>query len=152
MTLRDIQAEVKSRGLDWAEVQAVYRDLKEAEWVKREQPNAVREAAWMMYTASTPGSWPFCRNGFRRFARRIANGADHTIVPGYDEIAQQIGSEFPEYATDDGTQRLWDFLLSPHDRYPTREELYREAMDRVELGDRGQGTGNREEETVEVPF
>ena len=124
----------------------MYRDLKEAEWAKRERPNAVREAAWTMYTASTPGCWPFWRNGFRRFARRIAKGADYTIVPGYDEIAQQIGWDFPEYAGPDGTERLWGFLLSPYDRYPRREELYRQAMDRVESeGMRGEGQGACEE-------
>ncbi len=50
-------------------------------------------------------------------------------MPGYDEIAQQIATAFPEYATDDGTQRLWDFLFSPYDKMPSRYELIEEALE-----------------------
>ena len=67
-----------------------YREIKAAEVARRERPNEVRATAWCMYTASTPGSWPFWRHGFlSRFGHRLARGADYTIIPGYDEIGQQ---------------------------------------------------------------
>ena len=131
-TLHRVREEAQALGIDWGDVKAAYRWVLDAEREKRAHPNQVRQAAWMMATASTPGSWPFWRHGFlSRWGQRIARGADHTIVPGYDEISQEIASEFPEYAGDDGTERLWDFLLSPYDRLPSREDLYLAALDLV---------------------
>ena len=130
---KEYRREACDRGLGWAAVEAAYRDLKQQEQEKRERPHEVPSTAWVMHTASTPGSWPFWRHGFAaRFQTRLARGDDHTIVPGYDEIAQQIATAFPEYATDDGTQRLWDFLFSPYNRMPSREELIEEALDAVD--------------------
>ncbi len=129
MDLQTLRNETKGLGLRWSMVQAVYCELKRAEREKREEPNAIRSTAWTMYTANSPGCWPFWRHGFlSRFGRRIARGADYTAIPGYDEIGQEIASCFPEYATDDGTERLWEFLLSPYDRLPDREQLYRRAL------------------------
>ncbi len=130
MTIPAIRSEARRRGLKWAAVVEAYRELKAERWEKRQRPNEIRATAWMMHTASTPGCWPFWRHGFAsRFRTRLARGADHTIVPGYDEIAQQIATEFPEFATDDGTQRLWDFLFSPYDKMPSRYELIEEALE-----------------------
>ncbi len=133
MTLQNqIRREATDRGLTWPAVQAAYCEIKEAEKARREQPNAVREAAWCMATASTPASWPFWRHGFSsRWGARVERH-DYTAVPGYDEIGQQIATWFPEYATDDGTERLFDFLLSPYDKLPTREEIYQKAISRLE--------------------
>ena len=129
----DYRDEARRRGLKWAAVVEAYRELKTIEWEKRQRPNEIRAVAWMMHTASTPGSWPFWRHGFAsRFRTRLARGADHTIVPGYDEIAQQIATEFPEYAGDDGTGRLWDFLFSQYDKMPSRYELLELALDLAE--------------------
>jgi len=131
--LYPIRREAQERGLRFADVQAAYWEVKENERGKRRRPNEVREMAWMMHTASQPGCWPFWRHGFcARFGRQLARGQDHTCVPGYDEIGQQIATAFPEYQTDDGTERLWDFLFSQYDRMPSREEMMRRAMDRVE--------------------
>jgi len=128
-----LRHEALDRGLDWAAVEAAYRDEKAIAFETRQRPSEIRATAWHIHTASRPKCWPFWRHGFAaRFASRLARGADHTIVPGYDEISQQIGTAFPEYAGDDGTERLFDFLFSPYDKMPGREELYRRAMDRVE--------------------
>ena len=100
------------------------------EVAKRERPNEVRQVAWTLATASTPGSWPFWRHGFvSRWGRQV-DRHDYTAIPAYDEIAQEIATEFPEYA--DGAQELFDFLLSPYDRLPVADQLYRRAMDHVE--------------------
>ena len=129
----EFRQQARRLGLSWSAVQAAYCQLKQSEREKRERPNAVRQAAWTMVTANTPGSWPFWRHGFcARWGRKIAQDHDYTIVPGYDEISQEVGWYFPEYADDTGTERLWDFLFSPHDKLPTREELYRKAIDLAE--------------------
>ena len=130
-TLSEVRREVKRRRLSWPAVQDAYREVKAAEWERRQYANEVREAAWCL--ATSPGCWPFWRHGFlSRFGHLIARGADLTSIPGYDLLAQSVALRFPEYATDDGTERLWDFLLSPHDRMPTREQLYRKAVDMAE--------------------
>ena len=133
-----LRAEARERGLPWARVLAVYRQVKTEERAKRERPDEVRCVAWTCFTAHSPGCWPFWYHGFRkRYGDRIARGADHTCIPGYDVLAQQMAAEFPEYRTDDGTQRLWDFLLSVRDRMPSRDEMIRRAMQRLEhVGDR----------------
>ena len=58
-------------------------------------------------------------------------------VRGGDERLSPRRQGAPEYRTDDGTQRLWDFLLSVRDRMPSRDEMIRRAMQRLEhVGDR----------------
>lgn len=133
-----LRAEARERGLPWARVLAVYEQVKEEERAKRQRPDEIRRVAWTCFTAHSPGCWPFWYHGFRkRYEHRLARGADHTCIPGYDVLAQQIAAEYPEYRTEDGTERLWDFLLSPRDRMPTRLEMIRRAMHRLErLGDR----------------
>lgn len=131
--MRQFRTATRDRGLRWVDVLSAYREIKAGEWDSRQRDNEVRAAAWMMATASRPACWPFWRHGFAsRWGERIANGSDFTIIPGYDEIGQQIASEFPEYATDDGTERLFEFLLSPYRKMPPTETLFRLAMERVE--------------------
>jgi len=132
--MRRIKQEARRRGLAWSAVEDAYREVKAAEREKRERPNEIRSFAWFIATASTPGSWPFWRHGFySRWGHRIARGADYTVIPGYDEIGQQIGGAFPEYTDDTGTERLFEFLLSPYDKLPSREEMYDAALDLAEL-------------------
>lgn len=61
-----------------------------------------------------------------------ASGFDTLHSLTHYQIAQQIAGEFPEYAADDGIERLFAFLFSPYDRLPDREAIYREAMDLIE--------------------
>jgi hypothetical protein len=126
VSIADIQREAKERGLDWATVRGVYCELREQEREKRERPNDIRQAAWSM--ATTLGSHPFWRFGFASRWGKKVDLHDFTIIPGYDEIGQQIASQFPEYDHDSGTENLFEFLLSPYDKLPTCEELYRKAM------------------------
>ncbi len=133
-TLLHVRREAKRLGLPFSVVRDAYRQIKDAEREKRERPNDIRATAWMMAVAGTPGSWPFWRHGFySRYRRRLARGADYTCIPGYDEIGQQIGTQFPEYGGDDGTERLFSFLLSPHDKLPEREKMYWQAVDLATL-------------------
>lgn len=143
--LYEIRREGQDRGFRWSDVQDAYRHVKAAEWEKRERPNEVRQTAWMLANAHSRGCWPFWRHGFSaRWGHKIARGEDYTCVPGYDEIGQEIGWLFPEYGTDDGTERLWDFLFSPYDKLPSRDDLYDQAMDFLE--------SCAEDTLAEVPF
>ena len=45
--LRDAKAEAKRRRLDWADVESVYREIKQAERDKREHAAEVRKSAWL---------------------------------------------------------------------------------------------------------
>lgn len=133
-SLTKIRAEAKRRRIPWAAVQAAYREVKSLEWEKRQRPNEVREAAWCF--ATPRGCWPFWRHGFlSRFGKRFARGGDLTHIPKYDTIAQELSWYFPEYAGPDGTERLWEFLMSPYDRMPDRERMYVRALNTV-LADR----------------
>ncbi len=130
----EFRREARRRGFAWSDLRAAFEVLWDGERQKRERPNEIRATAWMMATGSTPGCWPFWRHGFlSRWGGRIAKGQDYTIVPGYDEIGQQIATQFPEYATADGTERLFAFLLSPYDRLPARADVYRRALEMLEV-------------------
>lgn len=126
-SLHEVRREAKRLGLPWRAVRDAYRVVKAAEWERRQHVNDVRETAWCL---ATPRScWPFWRHGFlSRFGRLIARGADYTAIPGHDLLAQSIASYFPEYAADDGPERLWAMLLSPYDRMPTQRSLYLAAL------------------------
>lgn len=131
-TLRTtIRAEATDRGLYWPAVLEAYDQIR-TEWKTRhEHPDEVRRAAWAI--ASSSGCYPFWRFGFqKRWGKRVEE-LDHTIVPRYDEIAQEVAWYFPEYSGDDGAERLFDFLFSIREPMPSAETMYRQAMDRVEF-------------------
>lgn len=137
-TLTELKAEAKRLGVAWADVQREYANVKRIEADRRERPNAIRKTAWHAKVGSTSGSAPFWRHGFaKRYAKRLAAGADHTCVAGHDKIRQSVAEEFPEFLdppgeTGRGTEELFDFLFSPYDRMPSREEMLREALARIE--------------------
>ena len=65
-----------------------------------------------------------------------------------------MATVFPEFAGDDGTERLWDFLLSPYDRYPPAEKLYQKALELALSEKKKAKTATPVPETVidETPF
>ena len=129
--LQSIRAEANAAGVPWAEVKAAYCQLKDQEIAKRQRPNAVCQDAWIIATFNSPGCWPFWRHGFAsRYGQRVER-SDLTAVPGYDEIGQQIATEYPEYSDSAGTERLFEFLMSDYNRLPTSGQLYRQALDQV---------------------
>ncbi len=128
----DRKAEARDRNLPWSMVREAFLTILAEEQAKIEHPRQIRRDAWMMHTATTPSCWPFWWTGFRnRFGRRLAQGCDYTIIPGYDTIGQQIGSWYPEWQNN--TEGLWEFLLSDYERTPGRDTIYKQAMDRVEF-------------------
>ncbi len=129
-TIQQIRREARRPGVPWSAVRAAYREIKATEIAKREHPNEVRQTAWHMMTAHSPGCWPFWRHGFdSRWGHKLGSAGDYTVVPGYDELAQEVGQIFPEYADDTGTERLFDFLFSPYDKLPSRQTMYAQAIE-----------------------
>ena len=130
-TVHEIRHRARLLKVPWGDVRVAYNDVKEHERLKRARANQVRETAWCYATTNTPRAWPFWRHGFSgRYARRV-DAHDYTIIPGYDELHQQIAHEFPEWDGENGIERLWDFLLSPYDKMPPVIELYERALDLV---------------------
>jgi len=130
--IEQVKAEAKQEGIAWGDLRNVAQQIRREEKQKREHANEVRQTAWHCVTAHRPRSWPFWRHGFlARWGHRIAKGQDYTCIPRYDLIAQEVASAFPEYDTDDGTDRLFDLLLSPYDRLPSAADIYAMAFERL---------------------
>jgi hypothetical protein len=107
-----------------------YRQVKAEEQEKRARDCQVRETAWVHWTFHRPYAWEWWRIGFQKtVGRKIESGADLTSISGYDTLAQEMGTMFPEYADD--AERLWDFLLSPYVPMPRKDELMRRAEERL---------------------
>jgi hypothetical protein len=151
--------EARKMELDFAAVRHHYEQIKEETRAAHEHPNYIRQTAWAHFKAHSPGCWDFWRHGFYySYRHRLAKGADYTVIPGYDCLAQTMAESFPEFATDDGTERLWEFLLSPYDRLPTAAECWKKALDRAWRakkfgeGREWRGQGRMETAGAEVPF
>jgi hypothetical protein len=129
--LQAIRAEAKELGVKWAHVLAAYDQVKAEEAAAREHVNDVRQQAWTTYTADRPYAWEFWRIGFATRFGRIVAAADYKRIPGYDVLHQEIARRFPEFADDDGCERLWTFLLSPYRPMPRRVVMLRTALERA---------------------
>lgn len=110
----------------------LYAQVREEEQAKRAHANEVRETAWHLYWSNRPYTWKWWRIGFQTQFGKRAGESDYTVIPRHDTLAQEMGSRFPEFAGDDGTARLWDFLLSPYVPMPSRAEMMAEAERRFE--------------------
>lgn len=127
-----LRREAICRGLEWADVQDCFELLQEALEGRFAHADEIRRAAWGFATAGQPRLRHQWRNGFAgKYGRQVA-ARDYTVIPRYDEIAQQIAWWFPEFADDTGCERLWDSLLAPPEPRPDWRALYRAAMEVVE--------------------
>jgi hypothetical protein len=137
-TLRELKTEAKRLGVTWGDVLDEYAIVKSIELERRERPREIRKTAWHALVGSQSGSAPFWRHGFlARFGRQLARGADYTCVRGYDDIRQSVTQTFPEFLdppgeSGRGTEDLFEFLFSPYDPMPSREQMLREALARIE--------------------
>ena len=106
--------------------------IEEGERARREHLWEVRRTAAEFYFGGErcrhAGRWAHI---FQEQFGRMTEGRDHTVIPRYDELAQEVASVFPEYQDEDGTARLWDFLLGPHDPMPQRDLIVRAAICQV---------------------
>lgn len=105
------------------------RQIRLEEKERRAHEREIRERAWYLYNPTRPYTWKWWRLGFQtRFGKRVADH-DLTVIPGYDEFAQEMACIFPEFAGD--AEKLWDLLLSPWVPYPKTEEIERLAEERL---------------------
>lgn len=125
----EVRAECKRLGIPFDAVRDAKRAMQDAERAARERNNEIRQVAWG--TATSRGCWPFWRFGFRaRWGRRYDEN-DHTAIPGYDLIHQVVASQFPEFDTPDGECRLFEFLMSPYERFTPPAEMWWQAVQLV---------------------
>ena len=108
-------------------------EIEELERAKREHAWEIRRTAAECYFGRDRVYWAgrWATIFQEQFGKLIASGRDLTAIPRYDDLAQEVAAVFPEYQAEDGTARLWDFLLSPHDPLPSRDEIVRQAVLRV---------------------
>lgn len=118
------QDEVTAMGLTAEQIAAHYGELREQERLQREWKWNIRDAAASMYGGMNVRE-------FKNRNRRAFNCGDMTNIPGFDSMAQELASWFPELDDDDKCQRLFDLLREPFDRLPPAEDTYREAIDRL---------------------
>lgn len=140
---QSLRCRVREAGYSWADFCNVYQAVKTHERDRRERPNEIRAMAWAML--SSPGCWSFWRCGFQNRYGAAVEQYDLTVIPGYDEIGRVIGLQFPEYGDDEGTERLFDFLMAPYDKMPGRDELIE-----LTLGDESWRTASQPAAQCEV--
>jgi hypothetical protein len=134
MKHRELRQRCQEAGVKITDVKAMYQFLRDVERDAQERPNAVRQAAWE--TCTSKGCHPFWRHGFEKRWGKIYHENDVDALPfDYDRLAQIVASYFPEYDTDDGTERLFAFLFSPFVPKKPAAELYNEAIERVAEGE-----------------
>ncbi|MDZ4819195.1 MAG: AAA family ATPase [Planctomycetota bacterium] len=125
-------------------------EIEDRERSKRQRGWDVRKAAALRYFGErriNAGRWA---NGFQASFGKLADlGKDFTAIPGYDTLADGLAADFPEYGGDDGCERLWTFLLSPHDRLPSRDVMFAEAVAQLAVAN---GVSIPESEQGDVSF
>lgn len=142
-----VRAEAKARGVKWSHVLEAYELVKADEIEARAHDNEVRRHAWFVHAVATRPYWArFWSCGFAHvYGKRVAE-SDYKAIPGYDVTHQEVAGRFPEFASDDGCERLWAFLLSPYRPMPRRAVMLEKAVELVARESR------RAEELEAVPF
>lgn len=110
-----------ARALDipWKEVVAEKNRLADLEQEQRQASDEARHCAWFAHCKLN--GWadthiPFWRAGFQRaYGKRFAKGADYTIVPQYDQIADSVRSQVPEFSAWE-TEDIFEHLLSEYNQ------------------------------------
>lgn len=134
--LHELKKQAKRLGVTWREVCQLKEELIDLERERRWEDESVRRRAWELYLVyagrSVQGCIGFWRCGWDYIKRRLdKQGRDFTSVPRYDNIHATIAEEFPAWQARDPEQ-LFDFLFSPYEVWPSRENFYAEALHQIE--------------------
>jgi len=118
----------KELGISWETLLDTYRELRVHERQSRERAWKMRRRAWKFMTSE--GCHGFWRHGFQaRYPKAFGEG-DRENIPGFDVCSQVVAAEFPELNQDnDPAEALFDFLSQPHDKLPSSEETWEEAIE-----------------------
>ena len=128
--IRELREHARSLALPWPLVCDVKRDLAREDREAKDHPRSIRQVATYIAFASTPYRWSWWRIALQDVWGEIYAERDHTAILGYDEIHQQVATQFREFDADDGEERLFAFLMSPFaEHYATAAELYQQAID-----------------------
>lgn len=124
---REARREADERGIPFDVVEATYRELRAMERESRVAGWELRREAWER--AVPVGCHPFWRHGFAvRFPRAFGDG-DRTLIPRFDELADELAEEFPWLMrADDPAEALFEFLAEPHDTLPSAAETWERAI------------------------
>jgi hypothetical protein len=125
----NIRKQAKELGIPLAVLQDTYRELRAYERQSREWDWAIRERAWAPYAYSRD-CVRFWRHGLQtRYARAFGEG-DRTLIPRWDETADEIAMEFPELAIDgDPAEKLFEYVARPYEPLPSADETWAQALD-----------------------
>jgi hypothetical protein len=134
MTTIQARRWAKKEGIPWGRLLSAYRELRILARTERDREWEMRRTAWQKMRPS--GSWDFWRHGFQDRYRRAFTGGDQNDIPGFDELAADMGRMFPELAVGgDPASKLFEFLAQPHNTLPTSEETWAEVVELYESGD-----------------
>jgi hypothetical protein len=76
----------------------------------------------------------FWRSGFQKaLGRKMAKGADWTIIERGDEIAESVRQNVPEFAEAESAD-IWEVLLAPYEPRTSTDSLYVQALGNVISG------------------
>lgn len=125
----DIRDAANDAGIPLNVIKETYGELRQLARLDRVNGWEIRKRVWFHY-AYTPESRPFWRNGMHaRFGRAFGEG-DMTNIPGWDDVAQSMKAEFPEFINvDDVSQHLFELIREPHQTMPPASETWKEAFD-----------------------
>lgn len=125
----EIRKHAKELGIPQAVLRDTYAELRAYERQARDWEWTLRRRVWEMYAYSRE-SHDFWRHGMHvRYARAFGEG-DRTLIPRWDETADELAGEFPELASDgDPAEKLFEIIAQRYQPLPTSAETWRQAID-----------------------
>lgn len=132
----EIRQQCRERGIPFSRVQDVYRELRANYRADVDADHTPRAAAYALAVGN-----PNCARYWRFFDRvypQAWNGGDQTMIPRFDELASDLSLEFPQFATNDPAQSLWDFLHTDYLRMPSAAAIWAEALESSDAGEQSE--------------
>lgn len=121
--------QAKELGIPLAVLRDTYRELRAYERQSRDWEWTIRRRVWEQYSYSRESN-DFWRHGMHvRFARAFGEG-DRTLIPRWDECADELAMEFPELAIDGNpAEKLFDLIHRRYEPLPSAEQTWAQALD-----------------------
>lgn len=129
MDTKDARRRARELGIPFADVQAVYRELRQFARANVEWEWSIRRAVWEKYCG--PNSAGFWRHGMRVDFPHAFEDGDQNAIPNWDLTAAEMGWD---------AQELFDFIKSDYTRIPSTADTWREVFAILE-NDHGQFAG-----------
>jgi len=128
MTRDDMKTDAADRGLEPAAVLSLYDSVRRDDMAEFNRRKAVRQDIAARFGARFGGNV-----GRVKLAIGVHGAGDHASVPGFDEVAQEVATLYPEVCGgSDPTGELWAFLQAD-DSAPTVAESWARTVALAEL-------------------